>query len=119
MFRRYHSYNPNLSYQIIQRRIEDSEDFACARDTVLSQCEALCQGKDAAGIKELGGYSALLTRAISELPAEFDQDFGSALIPMSVKDALRSHLPLLREELQHKVVEAQHRPPYSMRRMGA
>lgn len=73
----------------ISRRTRAMPEFQEARALVIDGAAAECRGADVAGMRALGGFTAVVERHVSALPDRFRVDCGSKLLPSSVAAELR------------------------------
>lgn len=86
--------------RIIRARISALPEFAEARSLVVNAAIAECRDKDVDGMRELGGFSAVVRRQIDALPDAYRVNYGSKLLPRTVVDTLKDFVPAMRGEVQ-------------------
>lgn len=96
----------SLAAQAIRQRIRALPEFGEARASVVAAAIADCRGKDVAGLRELGGFTAVVERHIAALPERFRVDHGSKLLPSTVASELGSEVGAMRAEVQFACAEA-------------
>lgn len=80
--------------------IESSDSFRVARLTVIANSVSACAGKSAPEMRELGGFCQVIRREIDSLGSYADIPAGSKMLPYTLREVLRHHVPELREEVQ-------------------
>lgn len=92
-----------IAARTISHRIRALPEFTEARARVVAAAVVACAGRDVAGMRELGGFSAVVEREIASLPERFRVNHGSKLLPTTVVDELASDLGTMRREVQQRV----------------
>jgi hypothetical protein len=96
----------SIAARTISQRIRDRPDFAEARALVVAAAFAACAGRDVAGMREIGGFSAAIEREIARLPERFRINHGSKLLPTTVVCELASDVGAIRREVQQLIAGA-------------
>lgn len=93
--------------RIIRERIVALPEYTEARGFVLAAAFAVCRGRNVDEMRDLGGFTEVLRRAVQALPEQYRVDHGSQMFPSTVVSQLETYdLPALREELQWALVRA-------------
>jgi hypothetical protein len=95
----------NTATARVAEAIRGLPEFAHARSRVVSAALAeIGSLPTVAHMRELGGYTAVVNRAIAALPSQYSLNCGSRLIPSTVADQLRLLNYAIASEVQHIVV---------------
>lgn len=95
----------SIAARAVSERIRARPEFIEARQLALETALGLCRGRDVEGLRQLGGFTAVIERTIRELPEQFHLPVGSKLLPATVVTELLSVIPALRFELQRTLSE--------------
>lgn len=93
-------FDPGKAFASVRDRVRALPEFSEARASVIASATVDCRGRDVAGMRALGGFSALIERHINALPPGFHVDHGSRMFPFTIADALRAEVPAMREAVQ-------------------
>lgn len=77
-----------IAARAISERVRAMPEFQGARATIVTEAIRTCRGKSVSEMRALGGFSEVLARLITRLPAELRTNVGSRLLPTTVAGEL-------------------------------
>jgi hypothetical protein len=89
-----------IAARIVRERIRALPEFEPTRAALVAQAINECRGRSVAEMRALGGFSEVLARLITALPASLRINVGSTLLPATVAGELVFEIPAMRADVQ-------------------